>query len=115
MCISAMQLKMFLDEAAPTAAAASSSVPLDALRYTAGECNYGEGWRHGVRCPGAGQQHQSPVSWPGLLTLGVWRGVCPSLLLFTTGGRVTDDKDRLLLSTILSTCYCRDLVDLGPS
>ncbi|KAF6263196.1 dynein heavy chain 8 [Scenedesmus sp. NREL 46B-D3] len=89
--MSAMQLKMFLDEAAPQAAAAaagdcrasssmasalppisassSSPVPFDALRYTAGECNY--------------------------------------------GGRVTDDKDRLLLSTILSTCYCQDLVNLG--
>lgn len=92
--ISAMQLKMFLDEAAPPAALAaagdrrasssmatafppaatnsttsSSMVPFDALRYTAGECNY--------------------------------------------GGRVTDDKDRLLLSTILSTCYCQDLVNLG--
>jgi dynein heavy chain len=89
--ISAMQLKMFLDEAAPQAAmpsdrrasssmatalastaassTSSSVVPFDALRYTAGECNY--------------------------------------------GGRVTDDKDRLLLSTILSTCYCQDLVNLG--
>jgi dynein heavy chain len=84
-----MQLKMFLDEAAPQAATAasdrrtssttaaipaassSSIVPFDALRYTAGECNY--------------------------------------------GGRVTDDKDRLLLSTILSTCYCQDLVNLGSS
>lgn len=28
---------------------------------------------------------------------------------------MTDDKDRLLLNTILSTCYCHELVDLGPS
>lgn len=28
---------------------------------------------------------------------------------------MTDDKDRLLLTTILSTCYCHELVDLGPS
>lgn len=31
------------------------------------------------------------------------------------GGRVTDDKDRLLLNTILSTCYCPELVDRGPA
>eukprot|EP00879_Flechtneria_rotunda_P026045 GHRR01027721.1.p1 GENE.GHRR01027721.1~~GHRR01027721.1.p1 ORF type:complete len:436 (+),score=122.10 GHRR01027721.1:62-1369(+) len=79
--ISAMQLKLFLDEAAPPAATDSNSqltsvsskcsshVPFNALRYTAGECNY--------------------------------------------GGRVTDDKDRLLLSTILGTCYCQELVDRG--
>ncbi len=48
--ISAMQLKMFLDEAAGTGSGAVS-VPFDALRYTAGECNYGE---HQA-CP-AGQQ-----------------------------------------------------------
>eukprot|EP00878_Enallax_costatus_P034490 GHUV01038246.1.p1 GENE.GHUV01038246.1~~GHUV01038246.1.p1 ORF type:complete len:641 (+),score=181.99 GHUV01038246.1:662-2584(+) len=94
--ISAMQLKMFLDEAAPAQPAASSDgrrstmssngsiaaaitpsastssiVPFDALRYTAGECNY--------------------------------------------GGRVTDDKDRLLLSTILAKCYCPELVEQGPA
>lgn len=28
---------------------------------------------------------------------------------------MTDDKDRLLLNTILSTCYCPELVDKGPS
>lgn len=68
--ISAMQLKMFLDEAAGSAGAGGVLVPFDALRYTAGECNY--------------------------------------------GGRVTDDKDRLLLNTILSTCYCPKLVEEGP-
>jgi hypothetical protein len=39
--ISAMQLKMFLDEAAGPGSGAVS-LPFDALRYTAGECNYGE-------------------------------------------------------------------------
>jgi hypothetical protein len=40
--ISAMQLKMFLDEAVGSAAGtAGVNVPFDALRYTAGECNYG--------------------------------------------------------------------------
>lgn len=39
--ISAMQLKMFLDEAAGPSSG-GSKVPFDALRYTAGECNYGE-------------------------------------------------------------------------
>ncbi len=34
--ISVRQLRMFLDEADP-----SGKLPLDALRYTAGECNYG--------------------------------------------------------------------------
>jgi dynein heavy chain, axonemal len=29
--------------------------------------------------------------------------------------RVTDDKDRLLLNTILERCYCPGTVDLGPS
>lgn len=28
---------------------------------------------------------------------------------------MTDDKDRLLLNTILSTCYCPELVDKGPT
>jgi hypothetical protein len=41
--ISAMQLKMFLDEAVGSAAGtAGVNVPFDALRYTAGECNYGK-------------------------------------------------------------------------
>jgi dynein heavy chain, axonemal len=36
------------------------------------------------------------------------------------GGRVTDDKDRLLLNTLLETCYCPDVVSqlrhkLSPS
>ena len=27
------------------------------------------------------------------------------------GGRVTDDKDRILLNTILKKCYCPEIVD----
>lgn len=44
--ISAMQLRMFLDDAAPAAAAGGGAwaVPYEALRYTAGECNYGGTW-----------------------------------------------------------------------
>jgi dynein heavy chain len=49
--------------------------------------------------------HQEPRS----LTAALHGIVCLS------GGRVTDDKDRLLLNTILSTCYCPELVDKGPS
>jgi len=41
-------------------------LPLPALQYLTGECNY--------------------------------------------GGRVTDDKDRRLLISLLSICYCKDIV-----
>jgi len=51
--ISARQLRMFIDE--------NDAVPLPALRYVTGECNY--------------------------------------------GGRVTDDKDRILLNTLLNVVY----------
>lgn len=55
--ISARQLSIFIDEY-------PEQVPLDALNYLAGECNY--------------------------------------------GGRVTDDKDRTLMATILKLFYCED-------
>lgn len=73
--ISARQLRMFVDEAAAASAACGGSgdhdsdagwLPLAALQYTAGECNY--------------------------------------------GGRVTDDKDRRLLGTMLARLYCTDIV-----
>jgi dynein heavy chain len=62
---------MFIDEAAVASASSSDAsdaawLPLAALRYTAGECNY--------------------------------------------GGRVTDDKDRRLLGTMLARLYCSDIV-----
>jgi dynein heavy chain len=60
--ISARQLRAFVDE--------NDSLPLDALRYATGECNY--------------------------------------------GGRVTDDKDRVLLNALLSKCYCEDIVEKPP-
>lgn len=48
--ISAMQLKIFLDEAVGSAAGtAGVNVPFDALRYTAGECNYGK-FSNGTAC-----------------------------------------------------------------
>merc|ERR1719191_1176235 len=55
--ISAYQLQMFLDEAPP------ADMPIKALIYLTGECNY--------------------------------------------GGRVTDDKDRRLIMTLLADCYCQ--------
>lgn len=57
--ISMRQIKMFLNE--------YDQLPLDALRYLTGECNY--------------------------------------------GGRVTDDKDRRCLNSILTIYYCHDIVD----
>jgi dynein heavy chain len=59
--ISAMQLQMFLDEAPP------GEIPLKALNYLMGQCNY--------------------------------------------GGRVTDDKDQRLLSTLLSSYFCEEAMD----
>lgn len=57
--ISARQLRMFLDE--------NHQIPLTALRYVTGECNY--------------------------------------------GGRVTDDKDRILLNTLLETVYTPEIYE----
>ena len=59
MRISVRQLRMFIDE--------NDELPLAALRYATGECNY--------------------------------------------GGRVTDDKDRILLNSLLEKCYCTDIVE----
>ncbi|EFJ29004.1 inner arm dynein 3-2 [Selaginella moellendorffii] len=61
--ISVRQLHMFINESTP------GQLPLEALRYVTGECNY--------------------------------------------GGRVTDDKDRLLLNTILRTVYCPEMPQPG--
>lgn len=57
--ISARQLRMFVDE--------NEDVPISALRYLTGECNY--------------------------------------------GGRVTDDKDRILLNTLLETVYTPEIYE----
>jgi len=67
--ISARQLIIFIDEY-------PDAVPLEALNYLTGECNY--------------------------------------------GGRVTDDKDRRLMTVILGDIYCKSLYDtdrfkLSPS
>ncbi|KAG6557710.1 hypothetical protein Mapa_000475 [Marchantia paleacea] len=61
--ISVRQLHMFVNESA------EGVLPLDALQYVTGECNY--------------------------------------------GGRVTDDKDRLLLNTILKNVYCQEMTQVG--
>ncbi|MCO5581018.1 hypothetical protein L7F22_034894 [Adiantum nelumboides] len=61
--ISVRQLRMFINESSP------DNLPLQALNYVTGECNY--------------------------------------------GGRVTDDKDRLLLGVILKRIYCKDMMQPG--
>ncbi|KAI5062354.1 hypothetical protein GOP47_0022893 [Adiantum capillus-veneris] len=61
--ISVRQLHMFINESTP------ENLPLQALNYVTGECNY--------------------------------------------GGRVTDDKDRLLLGVILKRIYCKDMMEPG--
>nr|AML30860.1 axonemal inner arm dynein heavy chain 4 [Marsilea vestita] len=63
--ISVRQLHMFINESSP------SNLPLQALKYVTGECNY--------------------------------------------GGRVTDDKDRILLNAILERCYCQKILEPGYS
>merc|ERR1719310_1972746 len=63
--ISCFQLQMFLDEAPP------NEVPLKALLYLTGECNY--------------------------------------------GGRVTDDKDRRLIMTLLADYFCLDVLVEGAA
>lgn len=54
-----MQLKMFLDEAA---AATCANVPFDALRYTAGECNYGKSHMRAASSTMQRQQKHTPVA-----------------------------------------------------
>jgi dynein heavy chain len=58
---------------------------------------------------GSGAADQAPSAHVPFDALQYTAGEC------NYGGRVTDDKDRLLLATILATCYCRELVDRGPA
>jgi len=105
--ISATQLRMFLDEAAPAAAitAAASSTAADASVQRR-QSVIGTGSTPSSGSGGALSAYAGPPVVP-FHALLYTAGEC------NYGGRVTDDKDRLLLSTMLATCYCPQLVELG--
>lgn len=106
--ISAMQLQMFLDEAAPPAlqAAVAAATAGDARHSQIGTSSTGAAGNAAQLAAAISSNSSSIAPFDALQYTA---GEC------NYGGRVTDDKDRLLLSTILSTCYCKELVSLGPA
>lgn len=110
-----MQLKMFLDEAAPPAVQAAATAAGAARRSTTSSTGsvaaaVSLNSTGGGRSSGTGSSSNSGSSSSMLVPFDALRytaGEC------NYGGRVTDDKDRLLLSTILAKCYCQEVVDQG--
>lgn len=81
-----MQLKMFLEQ--------YRRIPFEGHKYLTGECNYGN----------AGNK---------FIFISDAKAIFTSLshfLYFSAGGRVTDDKDRRLLLSLLNKFYNEDAV-----
>lgn len=83
-----MQLKMFLEQ--------YRRIPFEGHKYLTGECNYGN----------VGNIPSSLI----LLHYFYHSSCFYFRLIFPAGGRVTDDKDRRLLLSLLDNFYNEDAV-----
>lgn len=116
--ISAMQLKMFLDEATPPVVQAAAAAG-EARRSTVSSTG---STAAALRLSSMGSIHAAATlsSTGGSAAASTSSSMIVPFdaLKYTAGecnygGRVTDDKDRLLLSTILAKYYCQELVQQG--
>jgi dynein heavy chain, axonemal len=91
-----MQLKMFLEQ--------YRQIPFEGHKYLTGECNYGNvGYKFLI--------HQRHFHFHvKMITLTFSRLPLLTITLSSAGGRVTDDKDRRLLLSLLDEFYNEDAV-----